>query len=160
MKNLDHQLQEIQAHLEAQGFVVFRSYPRAMNVHPDAIFWDSERFPDYRDFTAAAQAVGARMVTLYGREFLPDMVDEALVELEESSMDREDRRTMERRLNEFRAYEGFICQIEISFSHENRTYVFDQPTDWFEDMNQLLDEIEEHYAESGDNPLGGFYSNN
>lgn len=159
--NLDGLRREIQEHLEAQGFVVFKSYPRSLDLSAEAIYWDSERFPDYREFAAAAHAAGARMMTLYGRVFTPAMVDEALEQLEDSDLDRDERRAMERRLNEFRAYEGFICQIELSFAHGQRTYIFDQPTEWYEEMSMLLDELEENYDDGdGDNPLGGFYSNN
>jgi hypothetical protein len=60
-----------------------------------------------------------------------------------------------------RAYEGFTCQIELSFDHAQRTYVFEVRTDWFDEMNDLVDRIEGFYQDEGDeNPLSGYYSNN
>jgi hypothetical protein len=66
------------AHLEEQGFVVFKSYPRGMDLGSEAIYWDSETYPDYREFVAAAKSVGAHMMTIFSRTFSADAVDEAL----------------------------------------------------------------------------------
>jgi hypothetical protein len=101
------------------------------------------------------------MMTVFSREFSSSAVDEALETLGESDMSREERRPIETRLKELRAYEGFICQIELSFSDQQRTYIFDQPTDWYEEMEQLVDEIENSFSLPADDaPLGGYYSNN
>jgi hypothetical protein len=59
------------------------------------------------------------------------------------------------------AYEGFTCQIELSFDHAQRTYVFEVRTDWFDELNDLVERIEDSYQDEGDeNPLSGYYSNN
>lgn len=160
--NLDNMRREVLAHLEATGFTVFKSYPRGMDLGSEAIYWDSETYPDYRDFVAAAKSVGAVMMTVYSREFSGEAVDEALETLEESGMSRDDRRPIESRLKELRRYEGFVCQIELSFSDRQRTYIFDQPTEWYEEMEQLVDEIENSFGPPMDDaPLGGgYYSNN
>ncbi len=159
--NLDNLRREVLAHLEAEGFTVFKSYPRGMELGAEAIYWDSETYPDYREFVAAAKSVGAHMMTVFSREFSGEAVDEALETLAESGLSRDDRRPVELRLKELRGYEGFICQIELSFSDQQRTYIFDQPTEWYEEMEQLVDEIEESFNRSvEDPPLGGYYSNN
>jgi hypothetical protein len=159
--NLDNLRREVLAHLEANGFTVFKSYPRGMDLGSEAIYWDSETYPDYREFVAAAKSVGARLMTVYSREFSADSVDEALESLADSGMSREERRPFESRLKELRAYEGFICQVELSFSDQQRTYIFDQPTDWYEEMEQMVDEIETSFGGPMDDaPLGGYYSNN
>jgi hypothetical protein len=160
--NLDNLQREVLAHLEESGFTVFKSYPRGMELGSEAIYWDSETYPDYREFVAAAKSVGAHMMTVFSRQFSSETVDEALETLSESDMSREARRPIESRLKELRAYEGFICQIELSFSDQQRTYIFDQPTEWYEEMEQLVDEIEGSFNGSIDEgPLGGgYYSNN
>jgi GTP-sensing pleiotropic transcriptional regulator CodY len=159
--NLENLRREVLAHLEASGLTVFKSYPRGMELGSEAIYWDSEAFPDYREFVAAAKSVGARMMTVYSREFSADSVEDALEMLAESNLSREERRPIEIRLKELRGYEGFVCQIELSFADQQRTYIFDQPTDWYEEMEQLVDEIETSFqAPVDDAPMGGFYSNN
>lgn len=158
--NLDNLRREVLAHLEANGLTVFKSHPRGIELGSEAIYWDTETYPDYREFVAAAKSVGARMMTVYSREFSSDLVDDAIETLGESDMTREERRPVEARLKELRAYEGFICQIELSFCDQQRTYIFDQPTDWYEEMEQLVDEIENSFNLPDDAPLGGYYSNN
>jgi len=161
--NLDTLHREIQQHLAARGMAVFRSYPRADSESSSsgAVYWDSENHPDYREFVEAAWAAGVRMVTLYAREFTSDLVENALAQLTDTEMERDERRAVDARLNEMRAYEGFTCQIELSFDHAQRTYVFDVRTDWFDEMNDLVERIEDSYQDEGDeNPLSGYYSNN
>jgi hypothetical protein len=159
--NLDHLRREVLAHLEERGFAIFKSYPRGMELSSDAVYWDCERYPDFREFVASATAVGAKLMTIFSREFSTEAIDEALEQLTEANLDREDRRLIEGRLKDFRAYEGFICQLELSFSHGSHTYIFDQPTEWYEEMEQLVDQIEESYENRVDEtPLGGYFSNN
>ncbi|MEO5926179.1 MAG: hypothetical protein ABIR70_20320 [Bryobacteraceae bacterium] len=159
--NLDHLRREVLAHLEERGFAIFKSYPRGMELSSDAVYWDAESYPDFREFVASATAVGVKMMTVFSREFTADTIDDALAQLAETNMDRDDRRLIEGRLKDFRAYEGFVCQLELSFAHGHNTYIFDQPTEWYEEMEQLIDQIEESFDTPVDeSPLGGFYSNN
>ncbi|MCU1339517.1 MAG: hypothetical protein JWO19_5098 [Bryobacterales bacterium] len=159
--NLDTLRREILQHLESRGMAVFRSYPRADAESPGAVLWDSDNHPDYREFVEAAWAAGVRMVTLYAREFTSDIVENALAQLSDTDLERDDRRTLDARLNEMRAYEGFTCEIELSFDHAQRTYVFDVRTEWFDELNDLVEQIEDSYQDEGDeNPLSGYYSNN
>ena len=142
---------------------VFRSYPRAESEGSltAAVFWDAENHPDYREFVEAAWAAGVRMVTVSTRVFTSDIIQNALAQLSDTDLEREDRRTLEARLNEMAAYEGFTCQIELSFDHAQRTYVFEVRTDWFDELNDLVERIEDSYQDEGDeNPLSGYYSNN
>jgi hypothetical protein len=92
------------------------------------------------------------------------VIEDALDNLATSRLDREERRSIENRLKEFRRYDGFTCQVEISFSHGRRTYIFDQQTDWFDEMNELIAQTEDSYSspppDSNSHPLGGFFSNN
>jgi len=161
--NLDTLRGEIQQHLEARGMAVFRSYPRgdSESSPTGAVYWDSENHPDYREFIEAAWAAGVRMVCLYAREFTSDMVENALIQLSDTDLERDERRAVDTRLNEMRAYEGFTCQIELSFDHAQRTYVYEVRTDWFDELNDLVERIDESYQDEGDeNPLSGYYSNN
>ncbi len=159
--NLDSLRREVLAHLEERGFAIFKSYPRGMELSSDAIYWDSERYPDFREFVASATAVGAKMMTIFSREFSADTIDDALEQLAETNLERDDRRQIESRLKDLRAYEGFVCELELSFSHDSRTYIFDQPTDWYEEMEELIDQIEASFENQVDEtPLGGYFSNN
>jgi hypothetical protein len=162
--NLDTLRAEIQEHLEARGLVVFHSFPRTTADSGAGVHWDTDRHPDYREFIAAAEASGSRLVTLYAREFSAEMVEDALDQLTDAKMDREERRAIESRLREMSAYEGFTCQIELSFDHAQRVYIFDLRTEWFDDLSELLGRIEESFHDDDEDPEsplgGGYYSNN
>lgn len=159
--NLDHLRREVLSHLEENGFAIFKSYPRGPELGSDAVYWDSERYPDFREFVATARSVNVKMMTIFSREFSTETIDDALEQLAEANLDRDDRRIIEGRLKDFRAYEGFVCELELSFSDGSRTYIFDQPTEWYEEMEQLVDQIEESFGTSVDEtPLGGYFSNN
>ena len=162
--NLDTLRHEIEQHLEARGIAVFRSYPRvdSEDLVPGAIYWDWEHHPDYREFVEAASAAGVRMVTLFAREFTSEVLETALAHLQDTDLERDERRAFDERLNEMRAYEGFTCQIELSFDHAQRTYVFEVRTDWFDELNDMVERIEYSYQddEEDESPLSGYYSKN
>jgi hypothetical protein len=142
--NLDALQNEIQEHLDSRKLVVFQSFPRTADTGC-GVYWDTERHPDYKEFVAAAEAAGARLVTLYAREFSAEMVEDALDQLVDAKMEREERRALEMRLREMGAYDGFTCQIELSFDHAQRVYIFDLRTEWFDDLSGLVDRIQESY---------------
>jgi hypothetical protein len=159
--NLDSLRAEIQEYLQAHKLVVFHSFPRSEQLMP-AIYWDTEAHPDYREFLAAAEASGARVVTIFVREFSPSLIEEAFDRLEDAELDRDERRAIELRLKESSSYTGFTCQIELSFDAGPRVYVFDLRTEWFEDLSDLLDRIDDarRDPEADPGPQGPYFSKN
>lgn len=159
--NLDTVRSEIQDYLESRGIAVFHGIPRG-SEDAATVYWDNARYPDYRTYLAAAEAAGIRLVTLYANEFSDEVVDDALTRLEESSLPRDDRREIEQQLRQVRGYSGFTCQIELSFDLAPRVYVFDLRTEWYEELSDVLDRIDDAYAGNDDeDPLGGsFFSKN
>ena len=155
--NLDSLLTEIESYLEARGIVIFHSHPRAADTSAP-VYWDTERHPDYKLFLAAAEAAGAKLVTIHAREFTSDILDDALDHAQSSNLPREERRAIELRLKEMSGYQGFTCQIELSFDLAPRVYVFDLRTEWFDDLNDLLDRVDDAQRKSDDDsPIGGGY---
>jgi hypothetical protein len=157
--NLDTMRSEIQDYLKSHGIAVFHGTPRGDEA--PAVYWNIEAHPDYRTFLATAEAAGVRMVTLYANEFDAEVIDEGMERLNESGLGREERRAIEQRLREMRGYGGFTCQIELSFDLAPRVYVFDLRTDWFEDLNEMLNHIDDaHEARDDEEPLHGYFSKN
>jgi hypothetical protein len=149
------------AHLEERGLIAFKGQPQRQEVRGDRTYWDSETYPDFRGFVAVAQAAGVKVVTICSGVFHTEEFDEALEQLASSSLDRETRRSIERRLRDLGKYEGFVCEIELSFVEGGRTYYFAQATPWYEEALDLLDQIEDSFEPPDENPLGGgYYSNN
>ena len=160
--DLDAMRSEIQAHLESRGMAVFHGYSRCAE-HSTAVYWDIEGHPDFRAFLAAAEASGVRLVTLYANRFTEDIVDDALERLSEASLPREEQKILESHLREMNGYIGFTCQIELSFDLAPRVYIFDLRTEWFDDLNEMLDRIDDACEEEEDDdeePLSGYFSKN
>lgn len=162
-QNLDVLKTEIQEHLQRENFVVFFGHSRGLDPLP-IVVWDSDRYPDYRQFLKTATAAGAKIVVLHSREFGSEVVDTAIDELDEVNLTSEERRGYERRLREMRAYDGFTCSVELSFDVQNRAYIFELRTEWFEEFENLLEEIDSSWSDSGapedEGPIGGYYSKN
>ncbi len=160
--NLDQLKDEILEYLEAEGFVVFRGYSRLADEGP-FVYWNTYDYPDYRKFLEAAHLLNVKVIVYHWRPFSADMVEQALEELEDCELAREDRRRIERRLRELRAYDGFTSALEMSFDYQARTYVFNLEAEWYVDYLELLDEIRAATSEEAENEegsVGGFFSRN
>jgi ABC-type branched-subunit amino acid transport system substrate-binding protein len=161
--NLDVLKTEIRENLESRKFAIYNGYSRAMDAVP-MVFWDTHRFPDYQAFLDTAEAAGAKLVVLHTREFSALLVDNAVEQLEDADFLTEDRRGLERRLRELRAYDGFTCAIELSFDQNGRVYMFELRTEWYDEFSDLLDEIESAVPdpedETDEGPMGGYFSKN
>src|SRR5215472_14671459 len=159
--NLNSLRAQIEEHLQSRGMAIFQSLPRAGDLS-STIYWDTDRYPDFEGFVAAADAAGVRMLTLFVRELEEEMIEDTLNQLAESDIDRDERRSMEKRLKEMRAYTGFTCEIELSFDIDSRVYVFDLQTEWYSDLQDLIDQVDQMFDsedndEENDIPLGGGY---
>ncbi|HLW77127.1 MAG TPA: hypothetical protein VKS01_09070 [Bryobacteraceae bacterium] len=159
--NLEALSTEIETHLRENGFAIFHGFPRAYD-DVAAVYWNTSGHPDYRDFIAAAQSAGVKLVTLYANNFDEAVIDDAIERLDDPGIPRDERRSIEKRLRELRAYSGFICQIELSFDLAPRVYIFDLRTEWFDELNELLDSIDDAYEESEptDPSPGNYFSQN
>jgi hypothetical protein len=161
--NLDSLKTEIASHLKANGFVVFHGFSR----HPDdgpEVEWDTFHYPDYKQFVAVAKELKITLVVLHHREFNSTVIDRAIDELSGSGMEYAEQRQLEQRLRELAMYDGFTCMIELSFDFQETVYMFELRTEWYDELNVLLEELD---LQSGvesehdeDDPLGGYYSRN
>jgi hypothetical protein len=160
--NLDTLKTDMDSHLKANGFVVFYGSSRGFIERP-VMDWDVERYPDFKDFLAVAQQLGVKMVVFHHREFTSSVIDRALEELQDASYEYEDQREVERRLRELRMYDGFTCALEISFDYQAMAYAFELRTEWYTELNEMLDELDMFPDEDEDDsndPLSGYYSKN
>lgn len=160
--DLDALKTEVLEHLEAEGFVVFHGYSRLADTD-SFVAWDTDRFPEYRTFVAAAKRAGIKLVVYHFREFTAAHIDEAADRLEDSELSPDERRAIERRLKALKGYEGFTCALELSFDLENRVYLFNLRAEWYEEYLDLLEEIDAAIGdedEEGDDSIGGYYSRN
>jgi len=161
--NLDTLKQEIVEYLEHSEFAVFRSAPGGLEGLP-IVLWDAERYPDYQMFLDTARKTGAKMILFAAREFESPEIDEAVEELGECDLSREERRDLEARLRELRVHEGVTCSLELAFDHHARMYVYEIRPDWYDEFLSIGDEIAVHLpaeeTEQGDDGSFGYFSNN
>lgn len=159
--NLDSLTEEIGQYLESEHFVVFRSMSRAVD-DGQFVYWDTRRAPDFRQFLYTALQLGIRLIHFHSREFSPMHREDALEQLEEAELTRDEKRELARRIEELRIYEGLTCAVELTFDFENRVYLFELQTDWYEEWHEILDEIEDASggADDDSSSYGGYYSSN
>ena len=159
--NLDSLKIEIEQYLEESGLAVFYGYSRMLES-TSSVYWDSDKYPDYKLFIKAARTAGAQVIVFHQREFAAERVMDGLEQLTDCDVPREEYREFEKRLNDLRMYEGFICEIELSFDHQGRVFLFDLRTDWYEEFSEILDEIQmlSTEAEDNDTPMSGYFSKN
>ncbi|MCS7315768.1 MAG: hypothetical protein RMI94_05430 [Bryobacterales bacterium] len=162
--NLDTLKEEIVEYLKGEGFTIYYGFTRMMDELP-VVYWNVDERPDFREFLAAARELGVKVIVYMARAFDSGMVDRALQMLDDCDFSRDERRSYERRLKEFRPYDGFTCAIELSFDYAARVYMYAIEADWYNDFLQLSDEIEAA-AQEGDeededkDSMGGYFSRN
>ncbi|HLY18915.1 MAG TPA: hypothetical protein VKR61_16910 [Bryobacteraceae bacterium] len=162
--NLDTLKQEIVEYLEHSEFAIFRGAPGGLEGLP-MVLWDAERFPDYQMFLDAARKTGAQMIVFAAREFEAPEIDDAVEELEECDLTREERLDLEARLRELRVHEGVTCSLELAFDHHARMYVYEIRPDWYDEFLSIGEEIAVHLPTGGesereDDGSFGYFSNN
>ncbi len=153
---------EMEAYLKQYGIAVFHGYHRMVDSM-NQVLWDTGRHPDFREFLQTAREAGVRLIVFNHRAFSLDQVDEALDELEDADLLREEKRSYENRLRQLQAYEGFTCSVELSFTADGRLYSFESHTDWYEAFTDILGELDAAAQEHEDEPddsIGGYFSNN
>jgi hypothetical protein len=165
--NLDTLKQELLDYIVSEGFAIFRSQPGAMEGLP-SIFWDTEAHPSYQAFLNVAKHADVRIIVFAHREFEAEEIDDALEQLPDCELGREEQRSIERNLSDLRAFVGSTCSIEMAFEVAGRLYVYELVTEWFQtfiDLSELLmaassAESKDDDEEGPDSAFGGYYSKN
>ncbi len=160
--NLNTLKREIVEYLEASEFAIFRMAPGGLDEFP-LVMWDTEQYPDYQMFLDTARKSGARIVLFATREFESADIDEALEQLEDCGMTRDEQREVSSRLRDMRVFEGVTCSIELAFGIDDRLYVYEVQPDWYEEFASIEDDIASHMGgdeDLGDDSLGGYFSRN
>lgn len=163
--NLDSVRGEIETYLTKNGFLLFHGFSRRVGDMPE-VEWDSNQYPDYKRFLNVARELGVRLIVMHHREFDSEVIDHALEELPATGYEYDEQATLERRLRELNVYDGFTCAVEISFEHQATLYVFELRTEWYNELNEILEEldlgigVESSSDDEDESPLGGYYSKN
>jgi len=163
-QDLDLLRHEILDYLRSRDFVVFHCLSRAGDSTP-TVRWDSEHYPDFREFLEVAQAAGVRMIHFTRRELFEVQLEELLERLGSAGLPDADRQEAERRLQPLRQQVGSTGTLELAFDLQGHLYLFVVRSPWYEefmDVAELVEESLEEYDEEEPEPgrLGGYYSQN
>lgn len=153
---------EIQAYLDDSGLAVFHGYHNSTDSVVQ-VSWDTEGHPDFREFLTAGQKAGVTLFVFHHESFSLDRVDDALEQLEETDFTREEKRSYETRLRQLKAYDGFTCSVELSFSLEGREYLYEVHAEWYQALNDIAVELDAAFHEEDEDSggsMGRFFSKN
>ena len=162
--DLDTLREQIQSYLDAEGFVVFHASSRGQENLP-ALYWDTARYPDYQLFLQGAKQVGVALIAIHHRELEADLVEDALVDLENTEMPHEELVRVRQRLQELHVWEGFTSVVELSYLHQGQVYVYSRRAEWYDEILELTEEIDDYLTEGLDDEdpssgMGGYFSRN
>ncbi len=162
-ENLDRLKKEIDEYLHANSFIVFHGQSRVYD-EAQIVYWDAAKHPSYLDFLKTAEAAGVRFLVMHTEIFDESTVEDLENGLESIEMPRDERRALDKRIQEFGAYTGMICQIELSYVFDNQVYLFAIEALWYRDYEDLYEELMLSGSgfddEPDDAPMGGFFSKN
>lgn len=163
---------DILKYLRSEGLAIFQAEPDTGPTER-SIWWDTKGSPDYKEFVAAARAVGAKMILFFDEELEGEEIFEVEEALEAAELEPEHYREYARRIGELRSYVGFTSRVCIGFASDGYFYWYDLEAAWYEDFMDLLDELHlagighgdpDDFDEDDDEdevpPRGNFYSNN
>ncbi|MBM3734609.1 MAG: hypothetical protein FJW39_02385 [Acidobacteria bacterium] len=141
MKQQD--LESIRAKAEAAlasgDFVVYPA--QAKNPGHEYTYWDTERSPSVLDFLGVASKLGIRLITVSQEVFTSRALAGSMEDLREATISRDELREFERELKRFQGYDGFLCVLQFSFTHEGRPYTFHLETPWYSEYLDLIDQV-------------------
>ena len=163
-QNLDTLKQEMLDELREGGFAAFFSESR--HADPEtAIFWDTESYPDFRDFLRCASQLQVPLIVMHARAFREDEIEDAFQDLEESTIEGEEKEEMAASFREMNVFAGLVGSLDLSFDYEGRTYFYYLEADWYREFLDLRDEIDvvtygSTFDEEPGDSMGGYFSKN
>jgi hypothetical protein len=157
---------EILAALAEDGFATFFSDSGLSGS--EVVYWDTARHPAIRDFLAVAKKTGCALIVFYERIFSQFSIDDTLERLEGSEMGREEKRSYELRLRELQKFEGFTCELEVSFTYGQNVYQYQARTDWFVEFESIFADVavgepdmyDEDEDDGDEGHISGYFSKN
>ena len=158
INDLGSLIPEIESAAKQRGLALFHGKSRLSSEYP-FIEWDTERYPDYRDFLEAAAVCGVKLLCVHGHQFTIDELEFSAMGLKEIELPSAERRAMEKQLDGFRMYIGFTSAVELAFDFQDNTYFFHLRAPWRIEYVKLAHAIDGHLVDDEDDdedaPMSG-----
>lgn len=164
--NLDTLKEDIVRYLEENDFVIFHG--AHVDLDPYPVKWNVKSYPDYQMFLHVARRSGANLIVVQSLEFERSDVELAYELLDEADLNFEEEDVFRKKLADYETYSGFTCRLRLAFSIGQQAYTYEAAASWFEEFEELCDELEDtsYYLEDEDeedaeesNGLGFFSKN-
>ncbi len=140
---------EIDEYLTAENLVVFHGFPRLADPS-SMIHWDIDEYPDFKLFLELPKKLDVKLIVFHHRKLAPDFIEDVLDQLDSADMPDDEYAELQRRLRELRVFEGFTSAVELSFEYQGRTYFFTRRAEWYEELLDIADEIDDFTGEDED----------
>ncbi len=160
---LDSLRSEIETYLAQSELAAFRGFGGF--GENSTVYWDVKNVPEFEPFLRVAEKAGVRLVVFHHEQFLLDEIDEVREELEGSGLSREDLRNFELRIRELQKYEGFLARLQLWFSLDGKTYLYEVEADWYRAWQDLVMDVDTLVAGApeeldDDGSMSGYFSAN
>jgi len=158
--DLESLRKEMEEYLAGTNLAVFRGLIGPAEMRH--VYWDISTELDFRPFLKAAEKSGVRLVVISHDSFLLDQIDDVRDELEQSSLSRDEKRSLELRIQELQKYEGFTSRLELSFTLEGCAYIYRIEADWYSTWEDIMAELDANSDDEDmdDDSLSGYFSAN
>jgi hypothetical protein len=154
---------DILMQLEHEGFATFfsESSMDGMNV----VYWDTKRHPAVQEFLQVAKRCNCPLVVFFERTFSQASIDDTLERLQDSELSLEEKRSYALKLKELQKFEGFTCELDVAFTHDQQVYLYQLRTDWFEEFEDIfadvaVGELDTFEEDEDEGPVSGYFSRN
>ena len=145
MKMMDPQ--QVVGYVKSLGFNVFYGsleYPFSITVR-----WDREK-GDLKDFMRVAKAEGVRLIVIDWFDLDDEMIEARRLETD-VIQDSDERERIDRRNGSMESYRknvGETAMISVSWLRDSVRYLYTEATDWWPDLSEIFDEIDEEIGEA------------
>ena len=147
MKTMDPQ--QVVGYVKSLGFNVFYGsleYPFSITVR-----WDRDK-GDLKDFMRVAKAEGVRLIVIDWFDLDDEMIEARRLETD-VIQNSDERERIDRRngaMESYRKNVGETATISVSWVRDSVRYLYTEATDWWPDLSEIFDEIDEELGEAHD----------
>ena len=145
MKMMDPQ--QVVGYVKSLGFNVFYGsleYPFSITVR-----WDREK-GDLKDFMRVAKAESVRLIVIDWFDLDDEMIEARRLETD-VIQDSDERERIDRRNGSMESYRknvGETAMISVSWVRDSVRYLYTEATDWWPDLSEIFDEIDDEIGEA------------
>lgn len=150
-------------YLRHAGIPVFHAF--GIENDDEFTYWDSNSFPDWRQFVDVAKESGARLMLLATETFDESDLDLGFEKLEECEISADGRREFTRQFETLRKHVGQTAWVRLAFDHSGQWLACEFIAPWHDDYELAMEELNSFIPldfdeeELGDSDRG-FFSHN